>query len=163
MQVDHCVLLPALAPLLVRLVGHAGRGAPQRPPPVLLREQAIFEGTEPMENLKAIGTPSQLTCPECGGTLSELQERRPLRFRCHTGHAYTARSLDSAQIEQTDHTLQASLRALHEREQLLRRVAGVARSLGDEAQAQAGLQQAARVRAQAARLAELMAEGAGGA
>ncbi|NUO71107.1 MAG: chemotaxis protein CheB [Frateuria sp.] len=163
-EVDHCVLLPAIAPLLSRLVAPPTPVAPPEPPPEsLLREQSVFEGVEPMDNLHAIGTPTQLTCPDCGGTLSEVQSGRPLRYRCHTGHAYTAKSLESAQAERTDHAMQASFRALKEREQLLRRMAGVSRSLGDDAQAEVGMQQAARVQEQAARLAELIAEGTGGA
>ena len=163
-EVDHCVLLPAIAPLLSRLVAPPTPvGLPEPPPEALLREQSVFEGVEPMENLKAIGTPTQLTCPDCGGTLSEVQSGRPLRYRCHTGHAYTAKSLESAQADRTDHALQASFRALKEREQLLRRMAGVSRSLGDDAQAEVGMLQAARVQEQAARLAELIAEGSGGA
>jgi two-component system chemotaxis response regulator CheB len=162
-EVDHCVLLKAIAPLLSRLVAPPSSAAPIAAPESLRREQAIFEGVKPMENLRAIGTPSQLTCPDCGGTLSEVQSARPLRYRCHTGHAYTVRSLESAQADQTDHGLQASLRALKEREQLLRRLAAVSRGLGEEAQAEVGLRQAARVQAQAARLAELIAEGSGGA
>lgn len=162
-KVDHCVPLGAIAPLLSRLVAPSSLAASAAPPEVLLREQSVFEGVEPMENLHAIGTPSQLTCPDCGGTLSEVQGARPLRYRCHTGHAYTASSLQDAQAEQADHALQASLRALKEREQLLRRMAVVSRGIGDDAQAQVGLRQAARVQAQAARLAELIAEGTGGA
>jgi len=69
----------------------------------------------------------------------------------------------SAQAEGTGPALQASFRALKEREQLLRRMAGVSRSLGDDAQAEVGMFQAARVQEQAARLAELIAEGSGGA
>jgi two-component system, chemotaxis family, protein-glutamate methylesterase/glutaminase len=162
-EVDHCVLLPAIAPLLVRLVGTTPSRTPQTAPESLVREQSIFEGTKPMENLNAIGTPSQLTCPECGGTLSEIHAGRPLRFRCHTGHAYSAKSLNSAQAEKTDHTLQSSVRALQEREQLLLRMAAVARALGDEPQAHAGLQEAARVRERVRRLAELLTAEAGGA
>ena len=163
-EVDHCVLLNAIPALLARLVGPpASAAAPVTPPEALRREQSIFEGVEPMENLQAIGTPTQLTCPDCGGTLSELQDGRPLRYRCHTGHAYTAKSLQSAQADRTDHALLGSLRALKEREQLLRRMAAVSRGLGDLAQAEVGLQQAARVQQQAARLAELIAEGTGGA
>ena len=162
-EVDHCVLLKAIPPLLARLVAPPPSARPTEPPEALLREQSIFEGVESMENLRAIGKPTQLTCPDCGGTLSELQGGRPLRYRCHTGHAYTAKSLESAQAERTDHALQGSLRALKEREQLLRRMAAVSRGLGDEAQAELGLLQAARVQEQAARLAGLIAEGTGGA
>jgi len=90
------------------------------------------------------------------------QPGRPLRYRCHTGHAYTVKSLECPGRADRP-ALQASFRALKEREQLLRRMAGVSRSLGDDAQAEVGMFQAARVQEQAARLAELIAEGSGGA
>lgn len=157
--VQHIGSQPSVLPELLARAGplpasHPRHGEPLRP---------NFEGVEPMENLQAIGTQTQLTCPDCGGTLSEVQSGRPLRYRCHIGHAYTAMSLESAQAEHTDHALMASLRALKEREQLLRRLAVVSRGIGDAAQAELGLRQAARVQAQAARLAELIAEGTGGA
>jgi len=109
-----------------------------------------------MENLNALGRPSALTCPDCGGGLWEISGSRPLRFRCHTGHAFTARSLDSAQIALADQSLWSSVRALQEREILLRRLATVAEATGDKAQAEVGRQQADRVRAQAKLLGRLI-------
>lgn len=157
-DVDHCVLLPAIAPLLVRLATVFAPAPRPATPEGVLKEHALFEGEDPMDNLTAIATPTQLTCPACGGTLSELQDTRPLRYRCHTGHAYTALTLDSAQADRTDHALQAGHRALKERAALLRRMAVVSRQLGDEAQAKAGLEQAERVRQQAERLAAMLEE-----
>lgn len=158
-DVDRCVLLNAIAPLLVRLVATRTSVAPAPPPQGVVKEQALFEGRDdPMDTLKTIAATTQLTCPACGGTLSELKDARPLRYRCHTGHAYSALTLDSAQAEQTDHALQAGHRALKEREALLRRMAAVSAQIGDEAQASAGLQQADRVREQAERLAAMLVE-----
>jgi two-component system chemotaxis response regulator CheB len=157
-QVDHCVALDDMPALLARLVGVTRPGSPPPLPEPLLREQALFNGENPMDQIAAIGKPTLLTCPDCGGTLSELQDPQPLRYRCHTGHAYTAKSLASAQEDRTDASLQASLRALKEREMLLRRLAAVADSIGDHAQARAGQQQAERVHEQAMRLAALMQE-----
>lgn len=111
-----------------------------------------------MENLAAVATPSQLTCPECGGTMSELKNTRPLRYRCHTGHAYTALSLENAQAGEASQALQASLRSLKEREMLLRRLAAVAEQLGDTAQADAGREQAERVHQQVRKLQSLIQE-----
>lgn len=158
-DVDHCVLLTAIAPLLVRLAA-APRPAGHGPAPVgVVVEQELFEGVQdPMEKLNTIATPTQLTCPQCGGTLSELNDTRPLRYRCHTGHAYTALTLDSAQSDQTEHALQSGFRALQEREALLRRMAAVSRSLGEDAQADAALQQAERVHEQSRRLAAMVEE-----
>lgn len=47
-----------------------------------------------MENLKAIASPSAFTGPDCGGVLFERNDQRPARLRCHTGHAFSLRSLD---------------------------------------------------------------------
>ena len=77
-----------------------------------------------MENLSRVGRPSTLTCPECGGALWELKDTKPLRYRCHTGHAFSARTLESAQTGTAEHALWSSVRALQEREILLRRPMG---------------------------------------
>jgi two-component system, chemotaxis family, protein-glutamate methylesterase/glutaminase len=56
-----------------------------------------------------------------------------------------------------DHALWSSLRALQEREMLLRRLAAVAEATGDTAQAEAGRRQADRVNAQVEQLGRLVA------
>lgn len=159
-QVDHCLPLAGIAAALVRIVGHEPAAHAARASNAVAREQEIFEGRRVMENLDAVATQSPLTCPECGGSLWELKDERPLRYRCHTGHAYSARSLDFAQSETAEHTLWSSVRALREREMLLRRLANVAQATGDSAQAEAGRLQADRVREQADQLARLNEQGA---
>jgi two-component system, chemotaxis family, protein-glutamate methylesterase/glutaminase len=132
----------------------------------LMLENAIFEGKQTMqktlEDLAVVAKPSALTCPECGGGLWELSNKKPLRYRCHTGHAFSARSLDSAQADLAEHSLWSSLRALRERELLLRRLADVSEATGDPVQADAGRQQADRVREQAEQLSRLAESGAPG-
>lgn len=153
--VDHCLPLAGIAAALVPIVGHEPAAHAARASNAVAREQAIFEGRQVMQNLDTLGRQSPLTCPECGGSLWELKDSRPLRYRCHTGHAYSARSLEFAQAETAEHALWSSVRALKEREMLLRRLANVAQATGDSAQAEAGRLQADRVRAQADRLARL--------
>jgi two-component system chemotaxis response regulator CheB len=80
-----------------------------------------------MENLKQIATPSTFSCPDCGGVLFELDDKRPVRYRCHTGHAFSLRSLAATQEQVTDSALWTSLRALQEKEAILRRLAEVQR------------------------------------
>ena len=151
-EVDHCLPLDQIVPLLERLVARDGVGSGRLPPEHLLREHASSQGSGHMSDLSTIGSVSNLTCPECGGALWELADDRPLRYRCHTGHAYTALSLDDAQAGAVDHGLAATLRALREREFLLLRLASVNDAAGDRAQADVGRREAARVRAQAAEL-----------
>lgn len=155
--VDHCLPLQAIAGTLVQLAGRTP--GPQKTisvPRRLLREQAVFEGREAVENLNALGQPSGLTCPDCGGGLWELSETKPLRYRCHTGHAFTALSLDNAQVELADYALWSAVRALQERELLLRRIATVAEAAGNLSQAEAGQRQADQLQAQAEQLAQLL-------
>jgi two-component system, chemotaxis family, protein-glutamate methylesterase/glutaminase len=101
-----------------------------------------------MEMLEGIAKPSPLTCPECGGGLWEMKETKPLRYRCHTGHAYGARSLAHSQKESTEQSLWGAVRGLREREMLLRRMAGIAEATGDLPQARAGRAQAERLEEQ---------------
>jgi two-component system chemotaxis response regulator CheB len=153
--VDHCLPLAGIAPVLVRQVALA-RPVGHPVPETLLHEEAVFKGNKPMENLEAVATPSALTCPDCGGSLWELNEVRPLRYRCHTGHAFTARTLGSLQSQVTEHAMWSSVLSLKEREVLLRRLAMVARATGDEHQARAGEAEAQRLGAQIKTLVELI-------
>jgi two-component system chemotaxis response regulator CheB len=74
------------------------------------------------------GMPSVFTCPDCGGTLWELDDEAVLRFRCRTGHAYNAQSMLASQQTTLEGALWASVRALHERRDLLRRLMRRSRS-----------------------------------
>jgi two-component system, chemotaxis family, protein-glutamate methylesterase/glutaminase len=146
---DYCLPLADIPALLQKLVGTTPPPATAAPvPEEVRREVAINKGDISMEHLAAIATPSSLTCPDCGGSLWEMKAARPLRYRCHTGHAYTSVALRRAQQESSEHALRSSVRALRERELLLRRVAEIAKVTGDLDQANAGLAQADRLRQQ---------------
>ena len=58
------------------------------------------------------------TCPECHGTLFEIDDEQVLRFRCHVGHALTAESLAADQVEALEATLWAAVRSFEERAEL---------------------------------------------
>jgi two-component system, chemotaxis family, protein-glutamate methylesterase/glutaminase len=160
-EVDHCLDVPGIARLLHSLASRpaAKEGEPRQPPESILRENAIFEGNlsldTTMQNLAEIGNLTPMTCPECGGGLWEMKKSRPPRYRCHTGHGFSAASLDHAQGQMAEESLWTSVRALREREMLLRRLAAVAEATGDTAQAEAGRREAERVRAQSEQLVQM--------
>ncbi|MDB5885148.1 MAG: CheB methylesterase [Polaromonas sp.] len=124
---DHVVPLAALGPLLYELASRPAPALPVPfdPPATLQQEHAVTLGQHPVENLRAISQPSIFSCPDCSGVLSELNDRHPVRFLCHTGHAFSLRSLAHAQEQVTDAAVWSSLRALQEKEMLLRRLAQV--------------------------------------
>src|SRR5207248_2478606 len=76
-----------------------------------------------MERLDPIATPTRFTCPECGGVLSELDEKPEARFRCYTGHAFTADALLRQQDARIEETLWVALRMFEERRNLIVRLA----------------------------------------
>jgi two-component system chemotaxis response regulator CheB len=158
-QPDYCVPLSEIAPLLRRLVGEPVTGAKPAVPEQVTREVAINRGEASMENLAAIASPSTLTCPDCGGSLWEMNHTRPLRYRCHTGHAYSVIILGRAQQDAGELALRSGVRALREREILLRRVAAVAQATGDLLQAETGIAQADQLRARMEKLRELVNAG----
>ena len=71
-----------------------------------------------MDDLDKIGKPSSLTCPECSGALWEIRQSGPVRYRCHTGHAFTARVLEALQSSTVEDAIWGAIRALHEQERL---------------------------------------------
>lgn len=85
-------------------------------------ENRAFREDVDMRDMDRIGSRVALTCPECGGAIWEIRDAAPLRYRCHTGHAFTARSLESLQGGAVEETLWAAVRALHEQEQLFLRL-----------------------------------------
>jgi two-component system chemotaxis response regulator CheB len=122
--VDHCLRLAEIAPMLVGLAtgSAAPGGKPRRGavPKELEIETEIAAGTvDSSPRILELGEPSIFTCPECHGSLVRLRDRVPERFRCHTGHAYTAEGLDAALAETVENSLWSGVRALQEHAMLL--------------------------------------------
>lgn len=96
-NVDHIVPIEEMGSLLARLVEE----------PVLEstetnlneKEKTQLEINIAMEenglknSLNEFGKPTHYTCPDCHGVLSSIKEGNRLRFRCHTGHAFSPDSL----------------------------------------------------------------------
>jgi two-component system chemotaxis response regulator CheB len=61
-----------------------------------------------------MGKPTSLTCPECHGTLVSIREGKIMRYRCHTGHAFTAGALLADVSRSVEDTLWSALRGLEE-------------------------------------------------
>jgi two-component system chemotaxis response regulator CheB len=83
---------------------------------IALGESALDKG------IRELGNPSAYTCPDCHGTMFAIQEGPRQRFRCHTGHAYTARALAEYSLPEVEKTLWMALAQLEEREILLRQL-----------------------------------------
>ena len=65
------------------------------------------------------GQLTPFTCPDCHGALTQLIEGKLIRYRCHTGHAYTISALLSEVTESVESMLYQSMRGLEETKMLL--------------------------------------------
>ena len=77
---------------------------------------------------KRLGSPSGYTCPECHGALFEVHDGGMTRFRCRTGHAFSAQSLMTGQGDALEAALWEALKCLEEKQDLADRMACGARS-----------------------------------
>lgn len=115
-----------IASTLVELVGAApglaaGRTGAGRASWIAVENRMLEELSE-MADLDQIGARVPLTCPECGGSLWEIHQSHPTRYRCHTGHAFTGKVLEALQRGEVEDALWAAVRALHEQERLFRQL-----------------------------------------
>lgn len=135
-EVDHVVPSDQLAGLLDRLARTpaAARGGI----PASIRDESRMNwhrgSSEAAED--DLGKRSTLTCPECGGVLWNINDGHLLRYRCHTGHAYSAKAIDAAQGNALENALWASVRVHRERVALAREVITKALRMGNHRMAE---------------------------
>jgi two-component system, chemotaxis family, protein-glutamate methylesterase/glutaminase len=100
--VDHCLPVSGLAEKLVELARDNPAGEDEAPDRGLLRiEHRIASGAATAEDWRALEQRSIATglrCPQCGSALDELPDRRFVRLRCRSGHAYSQPGLSSVRV-----------------------------------------------------------------
>lgn len=131
--IDYCLPLGEIGPLLVRL---ANEPAPKEKSETTA-ENLELENTIALNALEAfrlvekLGKLTPFTCPDCHGSLWELRQGSVLRFRCRTGHAYTAESLIAEQRLTIEKLLKEAMRATEENPTLCRYLSEHARDYSD--------------------------------
>lgn len=127
-NVDHTVRIAELAPLLVHLTAaplEPAEGEVAVPEHVKIEVNIAREDKAKEAGVFKLGEPSRYACPECHGVLLQVNEGTPVRFRCHTGHAYTIESLLSEMDEMIEDSLWNAIRALEEQAMLIRHLTEV--------------------------------------
>jgi two-component system chemotaxis response regulator CheB len=141
-KVDHSVSIAEMGQVLVQLVNDA---AAQELQQAATSQHDMDGGHAVAEKLDAevrvamedkalemgvLGEPSMYACPECHGVLTQIKEGPLLRFRCHTGHAYTMAALLSGITGSVEDSLWSAIRALEESEMLMTHMAQHLRDAG---------------------------------
>lgn len=116
-EVNHCVPLLEIGPLLVRLA--QTKDIPKNKKGVCRMKKRTMS---PKEMEKQFGLPTSFVCPECNGPLWETKPDAALQFRCHVGHAYSPDSLLADHSVGLERALWSAVRTFDERANLLRRL-----------------------------------------
>ena len=99
-----------------------GQGEPDREPREHEKDFQAGQGS---------GNPSVFACPECHGTLWELNEGDLVRYRCRVGHSFTEESLNGEMDYSVERALWAALRALEEKAAMSKRMVTSASGVGE--------------------------------
>ncbi|NVO30278.1 chemotaxis protein CheB [Hymenobacter lapidiphilus] len=120
---DYVVPLAEMGPLLVRLTQERAPAKTHLPATeldLLQIELTIAKQGGGFElGIIEKGKLTPFTCPDCHGALTQLIEGKLIRYRCHTGHAYTVSALLSEVTESVESMLYQSMRGLEETKMLL--------------------------------------------
>jgi two-component system, chemotaxis family, protein-glutamate methylesterase/glutaminase len=116
--VDYVVPIADMAALLVRLsrerVTETLEIAMDDDAKTAIEIRIAAEDNALQSGVMQLGSLTPYTCPDCHGVLLKLQDGDLLRFRCHTGHAFSADSLLAAVTATTEESLWSSVRSLEE-------------------------------------------------
>jgi two-component system, chemotaxis family, protein-glutamate methylesterase/glutaminase len=125
-RVDYCLPVAEIASVLTRLArGRVMDEEVREVPEEMEIENRIAGEDNAIEaGVKTLGDPSSYACPECHGVLLQLKDEKPLRFRCHTGHAYSVQSLLAEVTEKMEESLWSAIRSFEEGAMLMRQMAG---------------------------------------
>lgn len=139
-KVDHVVPLATLGSLLVTLTGRRVPKKTPVPTDIALEATIAERVLSDVAAVDELGDQVPFNCPDCGGVLWQMKKGRQLRYRCHTGHAFTAKVLLAEQTKKLEETLWIALRMFEERRNLLVTIADPA-SKGHSASAPARIKE----------------------
>jgi two-component system chemotaxis response regulator CheB len=132
-DVDAVTSPELLAGEIARMIYERVPAAVEPPPGYAVQNLIALEGNGLQAGVMSLGKVSAYTCPDCHGVLVQIEEGKVVRFRCHTGHAFSFKSLLAEVNEAIDKGLWDTLRAIEERILLLRQMAEAAASTGGPA------------------------------
>ncbi|KYC41721.1 chemotaxis protein CheB [Scytonema hofmannii PCC 7110] len=142
--VDHCVPIIEMGALLAHLVNKA---IPEQEENLVSEKMDIEVGVARQDNalelgIMKLGDLSPFTCPECHGVLLQLKEGNLLRFRCHTGHAYSLNALLAEVTQSIEESLWDGIRTIEASEMLMTHTAKHLREMNEHEAADLLLQKA---------------------
>lgn len=131
-NVDYCLPVSEMGGLLYQLIPKKlGKRKPV-PEDIIIETKIAERVLSDLSSVNAVGEQVPFNCPGCGGVLWKIDKDSDLRFRCHTGHAYTAAALLAEQTKKIEETMWTALRMFEERKNLLTEMAKGKKGVGSK-------------------------------
>jgi two-component system chemotaxis response regulator CheB len=128
-ETNHKMTSAEIAPLLIQLTQEQSTqdiesGSDTHPDAKrMAQEVQIAAGVNlPEELILELGELTEFTCPDCHGVLVRIKEGGRLRFRCHTGHGFTADALLEGLMEHMSEMVWQVTRGFQEASMLLEHI-----------------------------------------
>jgi len=157
-EADYKVRSIELAPLLARLAWEDSEqeamledGMEEDIKRIAREVQVSAAVNLPEKSILELGPLSPFTCPECRGALVKITEGGQFRFRCHTGHGFTANALLENLMETVGELIWQTTRGLQEASMLLEHVGRHMQNSGEAAGAETFLTKAQDLNQRASR------------
>ena len=131
-KIDYCLPISEMGVLLYQLIPQKLQKRKPVPEDVLIEAKIAERVLSDLSSVNKLGDQVPFNCPGCGGVLWQVEKDSSLRFRCHTGHAYTAASLLAEQTKKIEETMWTALRMFEERKNLLTGIAKGKKSVGSQ-------------------------------
>jgi two-component system chemotaxis response regulator CheB len=114
---DYIAPAEQITAIIQCVVGQPAGPSREIPVELLLEAQIAEAGRTPVELRSSLGELAPFTCVDCGGPLW-AQRGDGLRFRCLTGHALSARSLETGLDQSLEAAIWAAIRQFEQRTNL---------------------------------------------
>ena len=118
LKIDHCVPISEMGSLLTKLLARKLGSKKKIPDDIVIEAKIAQRVLSDLPAVQALGEQVPFNCPECGGVLWKMAVGKFLRYRCHTGHAFTSAALIAVQTSKIEETLWVALRMFEERKNL---------------------------------------------
>ena len=118
--IDYCLTANEIGSMLPQLVREPPAGEKRIMSDETRMEVELAADERNRADIKKLGDPTTFTCPSCHGALLRVRDAIPTRFRCHTGHAFTALSLEDELQDKVENAAWSAVRTLQEHAMLLR-------------------------------------------
>jgi two-component system chemotaxis response regulator CheB len=120
---DYVVPMKQIGTILEKLIAETVTEKPELDPEEdrlmgaeinIAAQDSAFE-----QGIIELGELTPLTCPECSGALISIKEGKLIRYRCHTGHAFTASTLLAEVTKSIEESFWKAAKSLEETVMLL--------------------------------------------